>query len=155
MENTTYSHTEKTAGETPSVIKHEELETLIIASIETLKRKKMKCVIDEVLKLVDDSLEENISRESFDKTLQFLIDSDFAKSNSISNRICLSIPKNNTCRDAFNITEELKFIKNELVKEFKRLTQALPMPTPKKNLNNSDVLHVGNNETLPIPNGTN
>ena len=45
----------------------------------------MKCGKDEVLKLVQDSLEENISRESFDKTLQFLIDNDFVKSNSISN----------------------------------------------------------------------
>ena len=36
----------------------------------------MKCGIDEVLKLVQDSLEENVSRETFDKILQFLIDSD-------------------------------------------------------------------------------
>ena len=61
------------------------METLIIASIETLKRQKMKCGIDEVLKLVQDSLEKNNSRESFDKTLQFLIDNDFVKSNSVSN----------------------------------------------------------------------
>ena len=39
-------------------------------------------------------------------------------------RVCLSIPKNNTCRDAFNITEELQFFKNELADEFNRLTQA-------------------------------
>ena len=32
----------------------------------------MKYGIDEVLKLVQDSLKENISRESLDKTLQFL-----------------------------------------------------------------------------------
>ena len=66
MEYTTHSNTEKIKEEAPSVIEHEELETLIIASIETLKRQKMKCGIDEVLKLVQDSLEENISRESFD-----------------------------------------------------------------------------------------
>ena len=100
------------------------MDTLIIGSIETLKRQKMKCGIDEVLKLVQDSLEENISRESFDKTLQFLIDNDSVKSNSVSNRVCLSIPKNSTCRNAFNIKEELQFFKDELVKEFKRLTQA-------------------------------
>ena len=29
----------------------------------------MKCGIDEVLKLVQDSLEENISQENFDKSL--------------------------------------------------------------------------------------
>ena len=51
-ENTTYSSTEKITEEAPSVIKHEELETLIIASTDSLKRQKMKCGIDEVLKLV-------------------------------------------------------------------------------------------------------
>ena len=49
-----------------------ELGTLLIASIETIKRQKMKYEIDEVLKLVHDFLKENISRESLDKTLQFL-----------------------------------------------------------------------------------
>ena len=49
-----------------------ELEALLIASKETIKRQKMKYEIDEVLKLVQDSLKENISRESLDKTLQFL-----------------------------------------------------------------------------------
>ena len=76
MENITYSITEKITKEGPSVIEHEELETLIIVSIETLKRQKIKCGIDEVLKLVQDSLEENISRESFDNTLKFLIDNN-------------------------------------------------------------------------------
>ena len=124
MENTTHNNTEKITEEATSVIEHDESETLIIASIETLKRQKMMCGIDEILKLVQDSLEEKISRESFDKTLQSLIDSDFVKSSSISNRICLSIPKSNTYRDVFNIKEELKFFKNELVKEFKCFTQA-------------------------------
>ena len=124
MENTTYSNIEKITDEAPRNIEHKELETLIIASIETLKRQKMKCGIDEVRKLVQDSLEENISLESFEKTLQHLIDNDSVKSNSVSNRVCLSIPKNNTCRDAFNIKEELQSFKNELVEEFNCLTQA-------------------------------
>ena len=84
----------------------------------------MKWEIDEVRKLVQDSLEKNISRESFDKTLQLLIDNESIKSNSVSNRVCLSIPKNNTCTDAFNIKEELQSFKNELVEEFNRLKQA-------------------------------
>ena len=126
MENTTHSNTntEKVTEEAPSVIEHEELETLIIASIKTLKRQKMKCGTVEVLNLVQDTLEENIFRECFDKTLQLLVDNDFVKSNSVLNRICLPIPKNNPCRDAFNIKEELLFFKNEMVKEFERLTQA-------------------------------
>ena len=124
MENTTYSNIEKITDEAPRNIEHKELETLIIASIETLKRQKMKCGIDEVRKLVQDSLEENISLESFGKTLQHLIDNYSVKSNSILNRVCLSMPKNNTCRDTFNI-KELQSIKYELVEEFNRLTQAL------------------------------
>ena len=84
----------------------------------------MKCGIDEVRKLVQECIEENISGKSFDKTLQLLIDNESIKSNSVSNRVCLSIPKNNTCRDAFNIKEELQSLKNELVEELNRLTQA-------------------------------
>ena len=64
--------------------------------MKTLKWQKMNCGIDEVRKLVQDSLEENISRESFDKTLRLLIDNDSVKSNSISNRVCVSIPKTTT-----------------------------------------------------------
>ena len=79
----------------------------------------MKCRIDQVLKLVQDSLEGYISREGFDKTLIFLIDNGSVKSNSVSDRICLSIPKNNTCREAFDIKKQLQVFKNELVKEFK------------------------------------
>ena len=93
MENTTYSNIEKITDEAPRNIEHKELETLIIASIETLKQQKMKCRIDEVRKLVQDSLEENISLESFGKTLQHLIDNNSVKSNSVSNRVCLSTPK--------------------------------------------------------------
>ena len=47
MENTTYSNTEKIRKH--SNTQHKELEPLIIASIETLKRQKIKCEIDEVL----------------------------------------------------------------------------------------------------------
>ena len=124
MENSTYSNIEKITDEAPRNIEHKELETLIIASIETLKQQKMRFGIDEVRILVQDSLEESISLESFEKTLQHLFDSDSVKSNSVSSRVCLSIPKNNTCRDAFNIKEELLPFKNELVEEFNRLTQA-------------------------------
>ena len=52
----------------PQKYRNKELETHIVRSIETLERQKMNCGIDEVHKLVQDSTEENISRESFDKT---------------------------------------------------------------------------------------
>ena len=52
----------------------------------------MMCGIDEVLKLVQDSLEKNIFRESL-TILQFLIDNDSVKYNPVLNRACLSITK--------------------------------------------------------------
>ena len=103
MENTTYSNMEKITEEAPRNTQHKELETLIIASIETLKGQRIKCGRDKIRKLVQDSIEENVSQERFDKTLQLLIDNDSVKSDSVSNRVHLSIPKNNTCRGAFNI----------------------------------------------------
>ena len=84
----------------------------------------MKWGIDEVPKLVQDYLEENISLENFDKTLQPLIDNNSVKSNSVLISVCLSIPKNDNCREAFNIKEELQSSKNKLDEEFNRLTQA-------------------------------
>ena len=68
MENTTYNNMEKITDEAPRNIEHKELEAPITVSVETLKRQKMKCGMDEVRKLVQDSLEENISLKSFDKT---------------------------------------------------------------------------------------
>ena len=121
MENTTYSNIEKITDEAPRNIEHKELETLIIASIETLKGQKMKCGIDEAR---TNSLKENISLKSFEKTLQHLIDNDSVKPNSILNRVCVSIPKNNTSKDVFKVKEELQSFKNELIEEFNRLTQA-------------------------------
>ena len=58
---------EKITDEAPRNTEHKELKTLITASIETLKRQKMKCGMEEVRKLVEPSLEENISLESFGK----------------------------------------------------------------------------------------
>ena len=70
MVNTTYSNMERITGKAHRIIKLKEFETLIIASIETLKHKKMKCGIDEARKLVQDSHEEKISIKSFDRALQ-------------------------------------------------------------------------------------
>ena len=95
----------------------------------------MKRGIDEILNLVQDSLEENISRESFDKTLQFMIGNVPVKSNSFSKSICLSIAK----------------MKSELVELVYCLTQAffakinslksdlLTPGAPITNLNHSEI----------------
>ena len=58
-----------TIEEIPNIIDDKEIELLIIASNETLKRQKSKYGKDEVSKLVKDTIEENITRDIFDKTL--------------------------------------------------------------------------------------
>ena len=70
-----------------------EMELLIFASIETLKRQNKKCGKDEVSALVKDFLEEAIIMESCEKSLALLQASNSIKCIIISNRTCLSIPK--------------------------------------------------------------
>ena len=70
-----------------------KLQTLIVASIHTLKRGNKKCGNDEVSQLVSESLENEINREYFDKNLETLIQKQQVKANCYGNRTCLSIPK--------------------------------------------------------------
>ena len=51
---------------------HKEIELLIIASTERLQRQNKKWCRDEVFVLFKDSLEEAITMESFEKTLELL-----------------------------------------------------------------------------------
>ena len=64
-----------TTEEIPNIIDDKEIEVLIITSTETLKRQKSKCGKHEVFNLVKDKIEENITRDIFDKTLDSLIES--------------------------------------------------------------------------------
>ena len=54
-----------------------EIELLIIASIDTLKRQNKKCGKDEVFALIKDSLEEAITMKSFEKSLVLLQASNY------------------------------------------------------------------------------
>ena len=81
-----------TTEEIPNVIDGKEIEVLITASIETLKRQKSKCGKDKVFKLVKDTIE-NITRKIFGETIESLIESDSVKCSLISNRTCLSLRK--------------------------------------------------------------
>ena len=56
---------------TPTV-QDRELEMLIIASIQTLKRGNKKCGKEEIFRLFRDSIEE-VTKETFDKLLELLI----------------------------------------------------------------------------------
>ena len=74
-------------------IDNKEIELLIIATTETIKRQNKKCGKDEVFALVNDSREEAITMETFEKSLALLQASNSIRCNVISNRTCLSISK--------------------------------------------------------------
>ena len=77
-------------------IDDKEIELLIDASIETLKRQNKKCGNNEAFALVKDSLGEAITMESFEKSLTLLQASHSIKCNIISNHTCLFIPKHSS-----------------------------------------------------------
>ena len=72
---------------------NEELETLIMASIQTFKRRNKKCGKDEIFELFNNSLENEISRETFESLLYRLIEKQYVKKNVLGKRTCLSLPK--------------------------------------------------------------
>ena len=72
----------KSAHVPPENMLNEELETLIMASIQTLKRSNKKCGKGEVFKLVNNSLEKEISREIFESLLYRLTEKQSVKLNN-------------------------------------------------------------------------
>ena len=93
---------------------------LIIGLIKTLKPQKSRCGKDEVFKLVKDSIEENITREIFDKTVESLIGSTSVKCSLISNRACLSLWKHNAIEDS-NLQRSFNNFKEDLIEDFHKL----------------------------------
>ena len=75
------------------LIDRKALETLIIASVRTLKWGNKKCGGEEVSELVKDILRNKICKYFFNETLDSLSEKQFIKCNIISSRECLSIPK--------------------------------------------------------------
>ena len=134
-----------------NLIDGEALETLIIASVRTLKRGNKKCGREEVSKLVNDTLCKEICKDLFNEKLESLIEKRFIKCNIISNRKCLSLRKDSelhhrsiqstqdgssvhehlnpyplldseTNRKSFPFKEELETFKVQLISEIKNLT---------------------------------
>ena len=78
-----------------STIENDEVELHIIASIQTLKRKNKRCGRDEVFELVKDSTDDDtVTKETFDKLLNQLINNNSVKLNTVGNRECLSLQLN-------------------------------------------------------------
>ena len=55
------------------IVDNTELQTLILATIQTLKRNNKRCGTEEVFQLVLESLKSDFIKESFDKILDFLM----------------------------------------------------------------------------------
>ena len=70
-----------------------KLQTLIVASIHTLKRNNKKCGNEEVFERELESLENDIDRNLFDETLAELVQNQKVKTSCYANRTCLSVPK--------------------------------------------------------------
>ena len=110
-----------------------ELEILIIASIQSLKRNNKKCGNEEVFELVLESLDNPIDRSYFDETNEALIQNKKVKMSCYANKSCLSLPKqsegnienneiDNTSRDDFHsfknlMLSEFESIKSAFLKE--------------------------------------
>ena len=81
-------------------IENDEAELLIIASIQTLKRKNKRCGGDEVFELVKASTDDDtVTKETFDKLLNQLINSNSVKLNTVGNREYLSLPTESNKRN--------------------------------------------------------
>ena len=59
--------------EVPHIVEGRDLETLIVASIETLKRNNEKYGKEEVLHLVQESVDSEVTKEHFEELLDKLI----------------------------------------------------------------------------------
>ena len=100
-----------------------KLQTLIVASIHTLKRNNKKCGNEEVFELVLESLENDIDRNLFDETLEELVQNQKVKTSCYANGTSLSIPKehpinnaNTTVNDT--LKDDLDNFKNLMTSEF-------------------------------------
>ena len=77
---------------TTTTVKDKELEILLIASIQALKRGEKKCRKDEVFRLFRDC-GYDVNKENFDKLFELLIQNQSVRLNIVGNQECLSLPK--------------------------------------------------------------
>ena len=113
-------------------IENDEVELLIIASIQTLKRKNKRCGSDEVFELVKDSTDDDtVTKETFDKLLNQLINSNSVKLNTVGNRECLSLPtesnkrnQQNHTENHFNVENCFRNLKSVITDEFESLKKS-------------------------------
>ena len=79
----------------PHIVEGKDLETLIVASIQTLKCSNKKCGKGEVFRLVQEPVENEVTKEIFEERLDALVESHSVKIKLLRTRTCLSLPKLN------------------------------------------------------------
>ena len=114
--------------EVPHIIEGRDLETLIVASIETLKRSNKKCGKEEVLHLVQESVASEVTKEHFEELLDKLIKCHSVQIKLVGTRTCLSLPKgaqysksHKEFNESINVNEELSKFKVSVIEEFNAL----------------------------------
>ena len=113
-------------------IENDEVELLIIASIQTLKRKNKRCGRDEVFELVKDSTDDDtVTKETFDKLLNQLINNNSVKLNTVGNREYLSLPTKSNKKnqqshieDPLNVENYFTNLKSVITDEFESLKKS-------------------------------
>ena len=113
-------------------IENDEFELLIIASIQTLKRKNKRCGRDEVFELVKDSTDDDtVTKETFDKLLNQLINNNSVKLNTVGNQECLSLPtksnkknRKSHIEDPLNVENCFTNLKSVITDEFASLKKS-------------------------------
>ena len=112
------------------------METLVVASIQTLQRNNKLCGKEKVFHLVQESVESEITKEIFEERLDTLVESHSVKIKLLGTRTCLSLANSNqdsnskesidetlASNDIFTLSEneELIKFKNTIIDEFDAL----------------------------------
>ena len=104
-----------------------KLEMLIIAPIQTLKRGNKKYGKDEVFRLFWDSVDD-VTKKTFDKLLELLIQSQSVRLNILGNRECLPLPKenqnlreNDKNQEKLILMEDIGNLRLQILEEFRNM----------------------------------
>lgn len=86
-----------------------KLGTLLVASINTLKRGTKKCCTDEVLQIMSEYIDNKINRKFFERILETLTQKQKVKVNCFENRTCVSVTKeDHPNKTKTNVKDNLK-----------------------------------------------
>ena len=75
------------------MVEGRDLTTLIAASLETLKRSNNKCGKESILHLAQESVDNEVRKELFEKRLNKLIKCHSVQAKLVGTRTCLSMSK--------------------------------------------------------------